>query len=410
MKRAGRGARRAHAPGSAPASPAPTRSTPALRGLVARAELALLATTSTSPGAVAGQGGRARRRPGGVHGRGLAGRVTARGVGDRLAAVGGAVAVQARQLGVGEGPAVLDRHERQQRLDASPGARSPAPSRTSSTRARTARRLGSELEYGVVAMRRASCAAPRGRRGWRAPRRDGPSTSAAGRSRRRRRRSPGRSSTGSAAGRRRAARSNAKTSRSSAAHSVAARQRRALHAIDRAQQLRSGALRAAPCAGTGHVERRGRGDRRAAGGRDDEQAAVGLRGHVDAARAARAGRGSTRRGRCGAIAVTLEHRVRRRVAPAQRDRLARLQRLRAARAARCPRSDGWSAFRGAEAQVDLGGALRRGRRPGRRRPRRPPRGSAAGSSGRVSGAAPAGAASASDARAPAVATTLHGGA
>ena len=377
-----------------PASPAPTRSTPAFAAW-SRARNSLSWTT-TSPARIAGQGRRARRRRGGVDRRGLAGRVAARGVGDRLAAVGGAVAIQARQLGVGEGPAVRDGHERQQRLDR---RQAPDPLRR---RARAAPARGRSGAAGPSSSwggsdASASCAARLGRRASRAPSRGGRSTSAAGRSRRRTRRSPGRSSTGSAADRRRAARSSAKTSRSSAAHSVAsARGERSR------RSTAPSSCAAAACAlrgAQGTSSDAGGGDRRAAGGRGDHQAAVGLRGHVDAGRGAREVQDHPARA-LGAIAVTLS------TASAdgwrQRSETVSPGCSGSALASRAmPRPDGWSPSAAPRRRWIC--AARSAGSQARATTYSPPASRhASGRSARVSGAAPAGAASASEARAPTI--------
>ena len=350
MKRAGRGPAERTAR-QRPASPAPTRSTPALAAW-SRARNSLSWTT-TSPVRIAGQGRRARRRRDGVHRRGLAGRVTARGVGDRLAAIGGAVAVQARQLGVGEGPAVLDGHERQQGLD---GRQAPDPRAVAHEQHPRAdgqaRRV--RVRGGVVAMRQ--------RRAEHRPAAVDRERRAAMDGRRRPRDVLVAEHEEAQAARARVALRIAEEQLVVAEHlaverGAQRRQRalRALHAIDGAQQLHGRGVGRARR--PGHVERRRRGDRRAAGGRDDHQAAVGLRGHVDALgaraevqdHAARTLRGHRR---------DAQHRVRRRVAPAQRDRLARLQRLRA-REPRDAAPRGVVALQGAEAKLGPHSAVRR---------------------------------------------------
>ena len=97
----------------------------------------------------------------------------ARGRGGRLAAGPGVAAVEARELGVGQGAAVLDGVRAAAAARSSPGARSPGPSRTSSTRAWTtqARRIRCERAGGSGASAWCvSSARPRCKRERRAPR------------------------------------------------------------------------------------------------------------------------------------------------------------------------------------------------------------------------------------------------
>jgi hypothetical protein len=344
------GTRRAHRHAAAGHSGA-DEVDPGARRLVACAELALL--DDDVAGRVGCEGHRARRGSGGVHRRGLAGRVQARRVADRLATLGDAAAIQARQLGVGEGPTVLDGHERQQGLD---GRQAPDPRAVAhEQRPRAdgqARRV--RVRVGVVAMRQC--------RAQHRPAAVDRERSAAMDGRRRPRDVLVAEDEEAQATRARVAlwiaEQQLEVAEDLAIERGAQRRQGArgtLHAIDRAQQLRRRGVRRARL--PGHVERRRRGHRAAAGGRDDHEAAVGLRRHVDAlgARAKVQDHAPwTLRGHRG----DAQHSVRRRMAPAQRDRLARLQGLRAGE----PRDAGSgrvAAFRGAEAQVGLCRAVRR---------------------------------------------------